>query len=182
MNRTKKPVLFVSLGPGDPELITLKGLNALRQADVILTPSTLNREDRVLSRSRNILLALGVDEEKISLFAVPMSKDRAKALLCYSQAATRAAEDYNKGLSVAITAEGDSGFYSSSQYINEALADKGIPTKRIEGIPAFISCGALANIHIAKQEEQLIIVPGKTSQKELDEYIIHGKSIVIDQN
>lgn len=172
-------ISFVSLGPGDPELITLKGLKILQDADVILTPSTNRIGNEVVSRSKEILSALEIDEEKIKLFHIPMSKERLDTLKNYGAIAMLAAEYYSDGLKIAIVTEGDSGFYSSSQYINEELMKLDIPTQRIGGIPAFISCAALANIHIAKQEEQLVVIPGKTDSNELISYLNSSKSIVI---
>ena len=171
-------IIFVSLGSGDPELITIKGLKALQKADIVLCPSTTNSRG-VSSRSKEILLALEIEEAKIKLFDVAMVKERTEIIRQYKKVALQASELYSEGLNVAIVAEGDSGFYSSSQYINDDLVAMNIPTKRIEGIPAFIACGALANIHIVKQNEQLVVVPGITTQQELNEYIGSGKSIVI---
>lgn len=45
------PIYFVSLGPGDAELITLKSLHALQQADIIYCPSTVREPDKILSRA-----------------------------------------------------------------------------------------------------------------------------------
>ena len=49
------PICFVSLGPGDPELITLKGLKKLRQADIIYCPATISKSGQLLSRAARII-------------------------------------------------------------------------------------------------------------------------------
>ena len=49
------PICFVSLGPGDPELITLKGLKKLRQADIIYCPATISTSGQLLSRAARII-------------------------------------------------------------------------------------------------------------------------------
>ncbi len=76
-------VSFVSLSPGHPELITLKGLNTLRRADVIYCPATLTSSGKQLSRSADILRALDVDEQHIQYVVVPMSIERAAAMEAY---------------------------------------------------------------------------------------------------
>lgn len=172
-------ISFVSLGPGDPELITIKGLKILQDADVILTPSTNRNGKEIVSRSKDILTALKIEEEKIKLFHIPMSKERLETLKNYEATAKLVEEYYSKDLKIAIVAEGDSGFYSSSQYINEELMKIDIPTQRVGGVPAFIACAALANIHIAKQEEQLVVIPGKTDSNELISYLNSNKSVII---
>lgn len=53
------PICFVSLGPGDPELITLKGLKKLRQADIIYCPATISKSGQLLSRAARIIEETG---------------------------------------------------------------------------------------------------------------------------
>ena len=74
-----RPIYFVSLGPGDAELITLKSLHALQQADIIYCPSTVREPDKILSRAATLLHKLGIKGD-IHLFSLPMSKDRTKAI------------------------------------------------------------------------------------------------------
>lgn len=71
------PIYFVSLGPGDAELITLKSLHALQQADIIYCPSTVREPDKILSRAATLLHKLDIKGD-IHLFSLPMSKDRTK--------------------------------------------------------------------------------------------------------
>lgn len=172
-------VTFVSLGPGDPELITLKGLKALQDADIIFCPSTLLPDKKVSSRAKDILLQLGIEQIKINLFNVPMNKDRSLAKENYKDVSITIAEKYKSGQKIAVTAEGDAGFYSTIYYISENLQANNILIKRIAGVPAFIASGTLANIHIVKQEEELNIIPGVVTHQELDTRIQSGNSIVI---
>lgn len=173
------PVTFVSLGPGDPELITLKGLKALQNADLIFCPSTPLPNGKTSSRAKDILLQLGIDESKINLFNVPMSKDRSLARESYNNVAKQIAETYSKGKKVAVTAEGDAGFYSTIYYISENLQIDNIPTTRIAGVPAFIASGTLANLHIVKQEEELNVMPGIVTLEDLNSRLEKGNSIVV---
>lgn len=172
-------IMFVSLGPGDPELITLKSLKILRQADIILCPSTRTAAGDITSRASDMLSELDIDEKKIELFDVPMNKDRTKALESYKQVSDKIAGYFTEGLKIAVTAEGDAGFYSSIHYINDNLNRTGIPTMKSAGVPAFIACGALANIHIVKQEEKLAVIPGTITRAYLLELINTGKTVVI---
>lgn len=172
-------VTFVSLGPGEPELITLKALKILQQADIIYCPSTQNKSGKQISRSADILHALNISSEVISLFHVPMSKKRDDALEAYDNIRKEAIAKYNEGKKVVIVAEGDSGFYSSIHYIYDKFIENGIPVKRTAGIPAFIAAGALAGLHIVKQEEKLIVLPGIVTYDELQEYLKNNMTVVI---
>lgn len=174
-----KPLLAcVSLGPGDPELITLKALRLINEAEIIFCPATKSGENKV-SRANDILLELGIDPQKIHLFSVPMSKDRSLAQKIYNDVAHEIARQWEQGTHVAFVAEGDSGFYSSVHYISDELHKMGIIVTHIAGVPAFIACGALAGIHIVKQNEPLLILPSETSEKEIITEILGGKSVVL---
>ena len=59
------PILFVSLGPGEPELITVKGLKALQAADCIFCPETQTRDGRTLSRAAGIMQQLDIPNSSI---------------------------------------------------------------------------------------------------------------------
>ncbi|KIO44282.1 MULTISPECIES: precorrin-2 C(20)-methyltransferase [Sanguibacteroides] len=172
-------IINVSLGPGNPELITVKSLKTLQESTSIYCPGTADKNGNFKSRSLTILRALPVDTTRIHCFPVPMSKDRTEANRMYDQIALEIQEKINKGEIVSITAEGDSGFYSSGNYLFEKLSNAGIPITTSAGIPAFIAAGALAGLHIVKQEEKLIVLPGTVSSGELQGLIEKNYVIVI---
>ena len=173
------PISFVSLGPGEPELITVKGLRQLQKADIIYCPATRNRQRESISRAADIVRALEINETAIHCFILPMSKDRTEAWKVYDTLYNEAATQYAEGKQIVIVAEGDAGFYSSIQYLYDKFTDAGIAVQRIAGIPAFIAAGALAGLHIVKQEEQIVVIPGTLSAAELSEKINAGYVIVI---
>lgn len=173
------PISFVSLGPGEPELITVKGLRQLQKADIIYCPATRNRQRKSISRAADIVRALEINETAIHCFILPMSKDRTEAWKVYDTLYNEAATQYAEGKQIVIVAEGDAGFYSSIQYLYDKFTDAGIAVQRIAGIPAFIAAGALAGLHIVKQEEQIVVIPGTLSAAELSEKINAGYVIVI---
>ena len=164
----------VSLGPGEPELITLKALKALQEADVIYCPGT-----QAKSRARDILEALPIKMDRVRLFHVPMSKDRTLANQAYDAICAEIADLVAMGKNVAITAEGDSGFYSSVNYMFDNLASMGLPVSTIAGVPAFIAAGAISGLHIVKQEEKLVVLPGIVTAKELATLLTDGHVVVI---
>ena len=173
------PVLFVSLGPGDPELVTLKALKALQDADAVLCPATTNKDGQTLSRAGEILSSLNISFNKVHLFDVPMSFDRSAALEAYHEVAIEIIRTYREDRKIVVVAEGDAGFYSSVDYIADELKNNGIPTARIAGVPAFIACGALAGIPITRQNDALEVIPGAISCPELKEKLAAGRTLVI---
>lgn len=173
------PVTIVSLGPGDPELITLKGLNRLRAADVIYCPSTAGSDGTQTSRAADILQSLAISPSVIHCFSVTMRDDRSAALADYGRVVEQIAADWAAGRQVAVTAEGDAGFYSSSGYVSALLAARDIPTERIAGVPAFIACAASEGVVVAEQNEETDILTTLTSPSDLLRRVTSGRSLVL---
>ena len=177
--RRHPPVTIVSLGPGDPELITLKGLNRLRAADVIYCPSTAGSDGTQTSRAADILQSLAISPSAIRSFSVTMRDDRAAALADYGRVVEQIATDWASGRRVAVTAEGDAGFYSSSGYVSALLSARDIPTERIAGVPAFIACAASEGVVVAEQNEETDILTTLTSPSDLLRRVTSGRSVVL---
>lgn len=173
------PVLFVSLGPGEPELITLKGLKALQAADYIFCPSTTSAVGKVISRSAEVLKQLSISSQVIRSFHLPMNKNRSLAFRAYDEVYEACKLFQSKGKRIVVVAEGDAGLYSSLHYIFDKLKKDEVPVEQIAGIPAFIAAGALAGLHIVQQEERLAVVPGIITQDELETYLAQKTVVVI---
>ena len=146
------PIYFVSLGPGDAELITLKSLHALQQADIIYCPSTVREPDKILSRAATLLHKLDIKGD-IHLFSLPMSKDRTKAIKVYRQLFEKMRLEQKAGKRLAVAVEGDAGIYASVHYVLDLLEENGIPVEQLPGIPSFIAAEAAAKLHLISQKE-----------------------------
>ena len=173
------PILFISLGPGDPELITLKGWKALQAADIVFCPETEGRNGERTSRAADIVRRLGVGDDHIRRFLLPMSKRREAALQAYDGVYAEARALQDEGLHVCIVAEGDAGFYSSVHYVFERLRADGRAAEHVAGIPAFIAAGALAGLHLVSQEQRLTVLPGTATAQELERLVDDGGTVVI---
>lgn len=176
----KNTVTFVSLGPGDPELITLKALKCLENASAIYCPGTTTKTGKVMSRARKIMTKLGIEREKINVFDVPMSKERTLTKKDYETTAQKIQKHLTTATeTIAVCAQGDASFYSSIYYISELLSAQGVEIERIAGVPAFIAAGTLANIHIVKQEERLRVIPGVVTYEDLEKECQVGNTVVV---
>nr|WP_314649476.1 precorrin-2 C(20)-methyltransferase [uncultured Porphyromonas sp.] len=164
-------ISFVSLGPGDPELITLQALRCLQAADCIYAPVPVSAKGRHSSKAEEMMLALDIRPEQIQLYDLPMSKQREGACAAYSQLAEELIrrERSEPGRSLIVVAEGDSGFYSSSAYISEQVEAAGLAVRQLCGVPAFIACNALAGGQLVQLEEQCRVIPGEATEAEWQE-------------
>lgn len=170
------PIQFVSLGPGDPELITLKGLRLLQQADFVFCPATGNEQ---ASKAARIVKALGIGNAKIRLYSLPMNRNRENSLAAYNHLCQTVLSLQAEGKQVAIAAEGDAGFYSSTHYIYELLRKNGSPASQVPGIPAFLAAGAKAGIQVACQSGALAVLSGTAQAGRLKTMLGKGYTVVI---
>ena len=174
-------VYFVSLGAGDPELITLKALRLLERADVIYSPVSLSPNGRRASKSKSIILSLGIKEEQIVSYDMPVNREREGAEDAYKQVAEdiKARRQANGELIAAVVAIGDAGFYASSAYIGELLEAENIPTSYLPGVPALIASNALIGGQLVQLDEQLRVIPGVAKPSEWEEAWQSKHTIVI---
>ena len=174
-------VYFVSLGAGDPELITLKALRLLERADVIYSPVSLSPNGRRASKSKSIMLSLGIKEEQIVSYDMPVNREREGAEDAYKQVAEdiKVRRQANGDLIAAVVAIGDAGFYASSAYIGELLEAENIPTCYLPGVPALIASNALIGGQLVQLDEQLRVIPGVATPSEWEETWQSKHTIVI---
>ena len=176
-------IQFVSLVPGDPELITLKGLRALQKADAIYCPTTVTKlpdgEVRYASRAAEIVKALEIDHERVRSLLIPMSRDRSEAQRVYDQFVAELCKPAHRHLQIVVAAEGDVGFYSSVHYLMDQLREQEVEVEQIAGVPAFIAAGARAKLHIVKQKERLMVIPGDTTASDLMKWVEEEYTVVV---
>lgn len=175
----KEKIIGVSLGPGEPELITWKALKVLKEADVIYCPGTRDKNGQIQSHARDILRCLPVEQNKIRIFSLPMSRKREEALTVYDQVCEEILSCLSEDKKVAITAEGDACFYASAHYMYDQLQKSGYPVEMVAGVPAFIAAGASRGIHLVKQQERMLVIPGDVKVEELLEAIVAKRTLVI---
>ena len=154
----KKGKLYgVSVGPGDPELMTLKAVRILKEADVIALPSSSKER----CEAYNIALKAVPELEKKELLMVPMpmTRDRQKLEEAHSKGTAAVEELINKGLTVAFITIGDVGIYSSCQYIYQRVKESGAETELICGVPSFCAAAARLDRPLVTGSRRLHIIP-----------------------
>ena len=134
----------VGVGPGDPELITLKALRVLREADVIAYPA-LEEGDSLARAIAAPHIPKGREEFAIRM---PMLADRFPAMEVYDQAAERISKALEDGKSVAVLCEGDPFFYGSFMYLFGRLADRH-PVEVVPGVSSLTACAAALSAPLA---------------------------------
>jgi precorrin-2 C20-methyltransferase/precorrin-3B C17-methyltransferase len=160
----------VGLGPGDPELITLKAARIIGEADVVAYHAGVDKQ----SYARTIaagLIADGVIEEELRYPVTTGATDHpggyAGALAdFYEESAGRLATHLDAGRTVALLAEGDPLFYGSYMYMHDRLGAR-YPTEVVPGLPAFAAATAVTASPLVRQTDVLTVLPGTLPEAEL---------------
>lgn len=165
-------LIGVGTGPGDPDLLTLKAVKAIQQADVVAYFAKQGNA----SNARAIVADLinGQIEEQLG-YPVTTEIDRrhedykAATSAFYAAAAGRIAAHLDDGKTVAVLSEGDPLFYGSYMHIHVRLATR-YPTEVIPGITAMSGCWSQAGLPLVQGDDILSVLPGT-----LDEVDLHTR-------
>ena len=167
----------IGVGPGDPELMTIKALRILREVPAIFAPCKAAGEPSLASR---IVCELdGTLGAKIDNLVFPMSDDEAELDTHWQAAARAVATRLDDGVDCAFIAEGDPFLFGSFIYLFEKLSAD--PSRRIEVIPGVSSITAAparASIPLVRGDERLAIVPAPADRDEIRRVLTDFESVV----
>ncbi|MBV9863683.1 MAG: precorrin-2 C(20)-methyltransferase [Alphaproteobacteria bacterium] len=163
----------VGVGPGDPELVTLKALRLLRAAPVVAYPAP----DRGDSFARTIVAAwLRPDQHEIAV-RFPMQPGPLPAKL-YDEAAAVLAAELGRGRDVVFLCQGDPLLYGSFIPLLSRLAPRW-RTEIVPGISSLTACAAAAAWPLASREESLAVIPATLDESELAAQLARAENAAV---
>ena len=175
---TKTGTLYgIGVGPGDPELITLKALKVLHRVPHIFAAcSTKNSYSLALSIVRCHLNGAGIEH-----LPFPMSKDARVLAEAWEQNARRVMEVLATGRDAAFVTLGDPLTYSTFGYLLKTLKrlNPEVAIVTIPGITSYSAAAALTHIPLTEGEESFYLVSGALGAAQLKEVIDKTDNIVI---
>ncbi|MFQ5861946.1 MAG: precorrin-2 C(20)-methyltransferase [Candidatus Brocadiales bacterium] len=158
----------IGIGPGDPELLTLKAIRILREVDVVFVPKADIKEESMALRLWRTAMALEIarplinrNDKKVIEKVFPMIKDEDKLREFWLDAARAIKEELVEGKDVAFLTIGDSLTFSTYIYLLSRLRDM-IPEEKIHTIPgitSFNAAASLVNLPLAQRDERLAVIP-----------------------
>jgi precorrin-2/cobalt-factor-2 C20-methyltransferase len=178
MNKQGK-IYGVSLGPGDPLLITVKGLQILQQVDKIYYPGSLLPDGSTSSYSLQILHHYDLDKNKLHGMFLQMSDNRELAEQTYAATFQLLLTDYQAGLHVAFVSEGDISFYSTFAYLLKHIHTHKLALEIISGVPSFILGAAEHQSPLAILNEKIAILPRMKDKATLSRYLEEFETVVL---
>jgi precorrin-2/cobalt-factor-2 C20-methyltransferase len=167
-------LFLVGVGPGDPELLTLKAARVLGAADVVAYPTTGEGAALALSIAAPHLRA---EAARLSV-AIPMAIDPAPARAAYDTAAAAIRAHLDADRNVAWLCEGDPLFYGSAMYLLERLGGVA-PVEVIPGVTSLTAAAAVARLPLAGRNAVLKVLPAPLGDETLEGELAGGVAAAI---
>ena len=175
-------LIGVGVGPGDPELVTLKALRALGEADVVAHFAKAGHASnaRAIAASH---FKPGVTELALCYPVTTEIPKDAPAYCCkvgefFDDCATAVAAHLDARRSVAVICEGDPLFYGSYMHLHVRLAPR-YPTEVIAGVTGMSGCWSAVGAPIAQGDDVFTVLPGTLPEDELERRLRDADAAVI---
>lgn len=147
----------LGIGPGDPELLTLKAVRIIQESDVIAVPGKVKEESVAYQITKQAVKEL--DEKEIIAVHMPMTKDQEKLEISHNEGADQVEKYLKEGKNVAFLTLGDPTVYSTYLYIHKRIQDRGYEVEIVSGITSFCAVAARLNIGLVEKAEPLHVIP-----------------------
>lgn len=147
-------LIGVGVGPGDPDLITVRAIKAIRNAPVVAYVSANGRP----SMARHIAAEhLGGSAKEIKI-TLPMHPSPEIAAAAYGEGASRISAELEQGKHTAVLCEGDPLFYGSFGHLLERLRDR-YPVEIVPGVSSVMAAAAAAEQPLAFHADAFSVLP-----------------------
>ncbi|HXN07280.1 MAG TPA: precorrin-2 C(20)-methyltransferase [Nitrospiria bacterium] len=167
----------IGVGPGDPELMTIKGLNRLRSAGIICYPAC---RPGAGSYALRIVENLVEDKSRFMGLLFPMEKEMERLLPVWKESVETIHQKLREGTDVAFITEGDPFFYSTFVYLFRLMRELH-PEVEIEVVPAVSSitaCAVRAGVPLAMADERVAVLPATYEKEFLRDALRHFDTVV----
>jgi precorrin-2/cobalt-factor-2 C20-methyltransferase len=175
-------LLGLGVGPGDPELITLKALRLLREAPIVAHLAAKGRKGYAFAIVEQYLRP----EQRIVPLIFPVTTEHLPPPLCYEEiiaefydaAAEQIAGCLDRGLDVAVICEGDPLFFGSFMYLHDRLAER-YPTEIVPGVCSVVAGAAVLGVPLAYRNQSLAVLSGVLAEEELARRLAEAEAAAI---
>ncbi len=172
----------VGVGPGDPELMTLKAVRALGSADVVAYFAKAGRPSHALATAAGHLKPGAIE----LMLSYPVTTEVAKYQTAYTAAisaffdesAASVAAHLDANRTVAVLSEGDPLFYGSYMHLHQRLHRR-YPTEVIPGVTSISGCWSAVGLPLAQGDDVLSVVPGTLPEAELARRLTESDAVAV---
>lgn len=165
----KNGILYgIGVGPGEPELMTLKALRIIRSCDVIVLPAASKEACYAYKIAYEVCPEI---EEKILLcMPFPMIQDEEELELAHEKNYHEIEDYLCEGKNVGMLTIGDPSVYSTYLYMHHRAVKAGFQSVMISGVPSFCASACRLGISLGEKNEEIHIIPASYSIEEALKY------------
>ncbi len=167
-------VYSIGLGPGDPELLTLKAVKILKEADLVFVPQS-DPEGRSIARE---IVRLFVPEGKIRMCYIPMTNEKETLSQVYDEHAGMIAEAVEGDLKVAYVCMGDPTIFSTSNYLNPRLTAMGYRVVHVPGVSSINAASSYLGLPLTVKGQNMGVYEMSSEVERICEYIQRHDTVV----
>lgn len=146
----------IGVGPGDPGLITMKAVELIGRADVIVCPESKKDEGSIAMKIAEKYIRPGTE---MLVLVFPMTPDRDMLEAAWRANAIRIHEETEKGKTLVFLTLGDPTVFSTYMYMVPYLLEQGVAVETIPGITSFTAVASRMNLPLTLGHETLAVVP-----------------------
>lgn len=157
----------IGVGPGDPELIPLKGLRRLQTAPVVAFPAGMGGKPGIAQQ----IIAEWLSPQQVQLeLNFPYIQDEGVLKQAWQEAAEKVWHYLQQGLDVAFASEGDASFYSTFTYLSQTLRElhPEVEVQIVPGICSPLAAAAAIGIPLTSRAQRLAVLPALYAIEELE--------------
>jgi len=176
--RTKIGTLYgIGVGPGDPDLITLKSTKILSRVHVVFTAASTKNNH---SLAVNIAKPHIPETTSIRMLSFPMTKDKKETRESWAENARTIINELEQGKDVAFLTVGDSMTYSTYGYLLKHIKTSAphVAIESIPGITSYQAAAARLNIPLVEGEESLLVTSGVKGGDRLRQFSCKPETVV----
>ena len=172
----KGKLFGIGVGPGDPELMTVKAARIVGEADIIITPKTEKKDGSV---ALNIAKPYIQEHTEIVPVVFPMVLDDNAQAEGWQEAKKIILSYLEAGKNVVFLTLGDPMFYSTYMYVYRLIENTGFEIETIPGVTAFCAIGSHLGYPIVEKEEVLAIVPATAPKEKIDKVLVADDAVIM---
>jgi precorrin-2/cobalt-factor-2 C20-methyltransferase len=166
----------IGVGPGDPELLTVKAINIMKEVDIIIAPKTEKKDGSVaLSIARPYLKK----DIEIVYQVFPMVVKFEESTEAWETNKNEILALLKAGKKIAFLTLGDPMFYSTYIYVYRLLEHEGFPIETIPGIPAFCAIGSKLGYPLVEGNDILSIIPATADPEKIKQVMAVTDNVVL---
>lgn len=147
----------IGVGPGDPELMTLKAVRLIEECDYVAVPKSGDGEGVAKQIARQAVK--NFDQKQLLEVSMPMTRDPQVLEESHQRAAEQIETCLSAGKSVAFLTLGDPAIYSTYIYVHKRVQQHGFEVEMVPGVPSFCAVAAKLNISLAEGAQPLHVIP-----------------------